>query len=127
MLSDFVSQNDLSPLGLVALVVGVYVVIGCVMEPMPLMIITVPTLTPVMSASGFDPVWFGILIVLLSETAMITPPIGTNLFVVQGVRGRGPISDVMVGAGPFVVVLLVMIALIIAFPEIVLWLPQIAK
>ena len=72
---------------------------------------------------GYDPVWFGVLMMLLIETAMITPPVGINLFVVQGVRGRGQLHDVILGAAPFVVTMLVMIALLILFPQIALWLP----
>jgi C4-dicarboxylate transporter DctM subunit len=74
-------------------------------------------------ALGFDPVWFGILIMLLVETAMITPPVGINLFVVQGIREHGPLHDVMLGSAPFVVTLLVMVVLLILIPDIALWLP----
>ena len=76
---------------------------------------------------GFDPVWYGILIVILMETAMVTPPVGINLFVVQGVRGRGQLHDVIIGASPFVVTLIIMIAIICVFPDLVLWLPRVAK
>ncbi|MEM7379349.1 MAG: TRAP transporter large permease subunit, partial [Pseudomonadota bacterium] len=72
----------------------------------------------------FDPVWFGILLMVLLETALITPPIGINLYVVQGVRERGELSDVMIGAAPFVVTMVAMIALLLVFPDIALWLPS---
>ncbi len=127
ILSDFVVHSGLGPTGLLLLIVAFYLVLGCVMEPMPLMVLSVPSLTPVVSAVGYDPVWFGILVVILIETAMITPPVGTNLFVVQGVRNRGSINDVILGSAPFVVSLLVMIALIIIEPGIVLWLPGMLK
>ena len=91
-----------------------------------MMIVTVPVITPVVVSAGYDPVWFGILIVMLCETAMITPPVGVNLFVVQGVRRRGSIQDVMLGVLPFIASLLVMILLVIAWPDIVLWLPRLA-
>ena len=107
-LNELVAQQDISPMSLLALVVMFYIVLGCFMEPMPLMVITVPTITPIMVAAGFDPVWFGIVIVLLIETAMITPPVGTNLFVVQGMRTRGSIYDVVIGVLPFIATLLVM-------------------
>ena len=94
---------------------------------MVLMIVTVPVVTPVVVAAGYDPVWFGILIVLLIETAMITPPFGINLFIVQGVRRRGGINDIIIGVVPFVFSLLAMIAMIIFFPQIALWLPQLAR
>jgi TRAP-type C4-dicarboxylate transport system permease large subunit len=80
-----------------------------------------------MVKAGFDPVWYGILIVILMETAMVTPPVGINLFVVQGVRGRGQLHDVIIGSAPFVVTLILMIAIICVFPDLVLWLPRIAR
>jgi C4-dicarboxylate transporter, DctM subunit len=95
------------------------------METLTMMVATVPIITPVIVAQGFDPVWFGVLIMLLVETAMITPPVGINLFVVQGVRGRGQLHDVIIGSAPFVVTLLVMIGLLIAFPQLALWIPQV--
>ena len=78
--------------------------------------------TPMQTLIGV--IWFGIIIILLIETAMITPPVGINLFVVQGVRGRGHLHDVMIGAAPFVITLMVMIVLLIVFPDIAMWLPN---
>jgi TRAP-type C4-dicarboxylate transport system permease large subunit len=124
LLSGFVTEQGLSPFWTLMLVIVFYLILGTVMEPMPMMVITVPTLTPLMTSLGYDPVWFGILIVVLSETALISPPVGANLFVVQGVRNRGSMNDVFAGVMPFNVTLLVMIALIVAFPAIVLWLPS---
>lgn len=119
-----VAAMGLDPVTLLLTVIAVYLVLGTFMDPMPMMIVTVPVFTPLMVAAGYDPVWFGILIVLLCETALITPPIGMNLFVVQGVRRRGTVADLMVGVIPFILALLAMIVLIILFPQIALWLPQ---
>ena len=127
MLNDFITEQGLTPFCTLMLVIAFYLVLGTVMEPMPMMVITVPTLTPLMATLGYDPVWFGILVVLLSETALISPPVGANLFVVQGIRNRGSMNDVFIGVLPFVITLLVMVALIVAFPEIVLWLPSLAE
>ncbi len=107
-------------------VIVFYVVLGMFMETLSMMVATVPIITPVIVSLGFDPVWFGVIIILLIETAMITPPVGINLFVVQGVRARGPIHDVMIGAAPFVITLVVMITLLILFPDIAMWLPRMA-
>jgi tripartite ATP-independent transporter DctM subunit len=107
-------------------VIAFYVVLGMFMETLSMMVATVPIITPVIVSLGFDPVWFGVIIILLIETAMITPPVGINLFVVQGVRARGPIHDVMIGAAPFVITLVVMITLLILFPDIAMWLPRMA-
>jgi C4-dicarboxylate transporter, DctM subunit len=123
-LNSFITGLGLSPSGMLAAVVLFYLVLGCFMEPLPMMIVTVPVITPVVVAAGYDPVWFGIMVVLLCETAMITPPVGVNLFVVQGVRGRGSINDVIVGVLPFIVSLFLMILLIIAFPGLVMLLPR---
>jgi tripartite ATP-independent transporter DctM subunit len=114
----------LTPMQTLLAVVAFYIVLGMFMETLTMMIATVPIITPVIVTLGFDPVWFGVLIMLLFETAMITPPVGINLFVVQGVRGQGQLHDVMLGAAPFVIALLVMIALLILFPQIALLMPD---
>jgi C4-dicarboxylate transporter DctM subunit len=114
----------LTPMETLIAVVLFYLILGMFMETLSMMVATVPIITPLIIALGFDPVWFGVLIMLLIETAMITPPVGINLFIVQGVRGRGQLHDVMLGALPFVGSLAVMIVLLIIFPEIALWLPE---
>ena len=119
-----VTELGWSPMETMIAIIAFYVVLGFFMETLSMMVATVPIITPVVVSLGFDPVWFGVLIMLLVETAMITPPVGINLFVVQGVRGRGPVHDVMIGAAPFVLALILMIILLTAFPEIALWLPQ---
>ena len=75
-----------------------------------MMVATVPIIAPIMFKAGYDPVWFGIMIIILMELAMITPPVGINLYVVQGLRKRGRIDDVIIGASPFVITMLLMIA-----------------
>jgi C4-dicarboxylate transporter, DctM subunit len=123
-LNAFITGLGLSSSGMLGAIVIFYLVLGCFMEPLPMMIVTVPVVTPIIVRAGYDPVWFGIMIVLLCETAMVTPPVGVNLYVVQGVRGRGSIGDVILGVVPFIVSLIFMILLIIAAPGIVLWLPR---
>ncbi|MFC7396503.1 TRAP transporter large permease [Chelatococcus sp. GCM10030263] len=123
-LNSFVTGLGLGPMGTLIAVIVFYLVLGCFMEPLPMMIVTIPIIVPVIVQAGFDPVWFGIMVVLLCETAMITPPVGVNLYVVQGVRGRGVISDVILGVLPFIGSLLAMIALIILAPGTVMWLPK---
>ena len=116
-----------TPMETLIAVIAFYMVLGMFMETLSMMVATVPIITPVIVALGFDPVWFGIIIILLIETAMITPPVGINLFVVQGVRERGSLNDVMIGAAPFVVTLFVMIVLLVLFPDIALWLPRLER
>ncbi|MBB4017554.1 tripartite ATP-independent transporter DctM subunit [Chelatococcus caeni] len=112
-----------SPLEVVLLLVVFYFVLGCFLETLSMMIATIPIVMPIVVHFGIDPVWFGIFLVIMMEVALITPPLGMNLFIVQGVRGRGSIGDVMRGAMPFVVIMLAMVGLLVAFPAIALWLP----
>ena len=88
-----------------------------------MMVGTIPIVFPLVLHMGLDPVWFGIFLVLMMELALITPPVGMNLFVVQGVRRTGSVIDVFYGIIPFVGVVLLAVALIVAFPSIVTWLP----
>jgi len=113
------------PLAMVLVVVVFYLVLGCFMETLSMMIMTVPVVAPVMIALGFDPIWLGIVIIVLVETALITPPVGLNLFVVQSLRTSGSMTAVIVGSLPFVLALFVMVALLVAFPSLALWLPQV--
>ena len=123
-LNSMVTSLGLTPHETLLVIIVFYLVLGMFMETLAMMIATVPIITPVVLALGFDPVWFGILVMLLIETAMITPPVGSNLFVIQGVRGGGHVHEVMFGSAPFVVALLVMVGLIVLWPDIVLWLPD---
>ena len=121
--NSLITELGLSPMETLIIVIIFYLVLGMVMETLSMMLATVPIITPVIISMGFDPVWFGILIMLLNETALITPPVGGNLFVVQGIRRGGQIHDVMIGAAPFVVTLVLMIVLLVIFPDIAMWLP----
>jgi tripartite ATP-independent transporter DctM subunit len=123
-LTAFLSSLGLSGLGTLLVVVLVYLVLGFFVETLSLMVITIPIVAPIVFNLGYDPVWFGVLLILLIEMALITPPIGLNLYVVQGVRGGGSLNDVMVGAIPFVLIMLAMAALLIALPDLALWLPE---
>ncbi|HEY3073815.1 MAG TPA: TRAP transporter large permease [Burkholderiales bacterium] len=107
-------------------VVVFYLILGCFMETLSMMVATVPIIAPIMFKAGYDPIWFGILIIILMETAMITPPVGINLYVVQGLRQRGRIDDVIIGAAPFVLAMLAMIAILSYWPQLALWLPRMA-
>ncbi len=123
-LADFVTGLGLSPFQTMLMIIAILVFLGCFMETLSMLLITAPLITPIVVALGYNPVWFGILLMVLLETALITPPIGINLYVVQGVRGRGEMLDVMKGAAPFVITMFVMVALMLAFPQIALWLPS---
>lgn len=115
---------DWPPLGMLLAIIAFYLVLGCFMETISMMIATTPIIVPVIVGLGYDPVWWGIVFVILIEAALITPPVGLNLYIVQAVRKSGSISDLFVGALPFLVAMLVMITLLIVVPDLALWLPE---
>ena len=123
-LNNFIAELGWSPMQTLIAVIIFYLLLGCFMETLSMMITTVPIIAPILIQMGFDPVWFGILLMVLLETALITPPIGLNLYVVQGVRSGGPISDVVKGVIPFVVAMFLMIILIVLYPQLATWLPE---
>ena len=98
-LSQLITAYQLTPVQVLMAVIVLYLVLGTFMEELSMMISTIPITTPLMVQAGYDPVWYGILIVLLIQTAMISPPFGINLFVIHGIRGRGKLSDVENGLG----------------------------
>ena len=123
-LSKLIVAYNLSPVEVLGAVIVLYLVLGTFMEELSMMISTIPITTPLIVQAGYDPVWYGVLIVLLIQTAMISPPFGINLFVIHGIRGRGRLTDVERGAAPFVIALLAMIAMICIWPDIVMALPR---
>jgi tripartite ATP-independent transporter DctM subunit len=123
-LSEFIAGLGMSKLETLLVIIAFYLVLGCFMETLSMLLTTTPLIVPIIVGLGYDPVWFGILMTVMLETALITPPIGVNLYVVQGVRSRGNMNDVIIGTLPFVATMFVMIALLVIFPDIALWLPQ---
>lgn len=119
-----VTDLGLGPIEMIWLLVIFYLVMGCFLETLSMMVGTIPVVMPVILHLGIDPVWFGIFLVIMMELALITPPVGMNLYVVQGVRGRGQLSDVYRGILPFVVAMLGMVALIILWPDLVMVVPE---
>jgi C4-dicarboxylate transporter, DctM subunit len=122
----FITSLQLTPVELLISVVVFYLLLGMFMETLSMMVATVPVIAPIMIKAGYDPVWFGVLIIILMELAMITPPVGINLYVVQGLRRRGRIDDVIIGASPFVITMLVMVVILSIWPQLALWLPRVA-
>lgn len=124
--NEFIIGLGLTPLGTILFIIAIYLVMGMFMEVLAMVVLTVPIMTPLVVQLGYDPVWFGVLIVLLCETGILTPPVGMMCFVVQGVRRTGRVGDVFIGVIPFVLCLAIMFAFMLAFPEVVLWLPTLA-
>lgn len=112
------------PIGVLLAIICLYLVLGSFIETITLMVATTPLVVPVIKSIGYDPVWFGVVFIILIEAALITAPIGMNLFVVQAVRGKGPFRDVVIGSLPFLLMMIVMIGLLIAFPDLALMLPR---
>jgi C4-dicarboxylate transporter DctM subunit len=125
-LTGFVTSLGLDAAGLLVVLVVFYLVLGCFLETLSMMVGTIPIVFPIVTAYGIDPVWFGIFLVMMCEMALITPPVGMNLYVVQGVRGTGSVGDVMVGALPYLAMLALLTVLLMVFPGIALWLPRLA-
>jgi C4-dicarboxylate transporter DctM subunit len=122
--NSFIMGLGLTKFELLIVVVIFYFILGMFMETLSMMVATVPIIAPIMFKAGYDPVWFGIIIIILMELAMITPPVGINLYVVQGLRKRGKIDDVIIGSSPFVITMLLMLVILSIWPQIALWLPQ---
>lgn len=123
-LTELMTGLGLTPLKTILVVVVLYIVLGFFIETLSLMVVTIPIIVPLVVAQGFDPIWFGILMIVLIEMALITPPVGLNLYVVQGARKSGSLTEVMLGAIPYVLMMLLMAFLLIAFPAIALFLPK---
>ena len=123
-LTSLMTGLGLTPLGTIFVVVLLYIVLGFFIETLSLMVVTIPIIVPLVVAQGYDVIWFGILMIVLIEMALITPPVGLNLYVVQGARKSGKLSEVMVGTIPYVCMMLLMVVLLIAFPSIALFLPN---
>jgi TRAP-type C4-dicarboxylate transport system permease large subunit len=118
-----ITEMNLSPYLLMILLGGVYVVLGCLLDGFSIVVMTLPIALPMVTAAGFDPIWFGIYLILMVEISQITPPVGFNLFVIQGLTGE-PIIRIARYALPFFFLMLLTTAIITAFPEIALFLPK---
>jgi tripartite ATP-independent transporter DctM subunit len=119
---------DLEPWMVLGMVILFYIVLGMFLEPVSMTFITLPVIVPLISAAGFDLIWFGIVYTITMEIAVLTPPVGLNLYVIQGIsRGQVTVGDVIVGSLPFIGALLVLIAIMIVFPQAALWLPEQVK
>jgi len=124
-MSEWVASQGLSSTGLLLALIVFYLLLGMFMDVLSMQVLTVPVVLPIVTAAGIDPVWFGIFIVLMCELGMITPPVGMNLYVVHGIRkDDGPFRDVIYGALPYVVIMILFTILLIIFPDLVLWLPE---
>lgn len=124
-ITQWIASFGLHQLSLLLVLLLFYILLGTFMDAMSMLVLTVPIVIPIVVTAGIDPIWFGIFIVIMCEVALITPPIGMNLFVVHGVRiDNGPYSDVVRGAFPYVVIMMLFTIVLMIFPGIVMWLPN---
>lgn len=123
--ANWVVSLELGPYGTIWLLVLFYAILGCFLEAVAMLVTTIAVVYPLVIQLGFDPVWFGIFIIVLMELALITPPVGLNLFVVQNIRvQQGSILDVYRGVLPFVVAMVIFLSILIYLPGLALWLPS---
>ena len=123
-LQDFLQGLGWGPLATLLVIILIYIVLGFFIETLSLMVATIPIVVPIIVQLEYDKIWFGILMIILVEMALITPPVGLNLYVVQAVRRSGPFTDVMIGVIPYALAMLAMVGLLILFPAIALYLPS---
>lgn len=126
--ANFVSNLPLPPWAIMAAIIGLYLALGTFMEGTSMIVTTIPVIFPLVVALGYDPVWFGVVVTMLIEIAMISPPDGTVLYVLQGMRrDGGPITDVFAGVMPFMGVYILAIVIMMLWPDLSLWLPRVAR
>ena len=122
--TEFFTGLGVGPYGVLALILAMYIVLGCLMDAMAMIILTVPIVFPAIQALGFDPIWFGIIIVMTVELGLIHPPVGMNVFVIKSVIKDVSMSTIFLGVLPFVVTDLLRLAILIAVPKLATWLPS---
>lgn len=119
----WIGSLGLSPWIVISIILLGYLVLGCLMDQVAILILTVPIVLPLVKALGFDPVWFGVIVIVMAEVGLVTPPVGLNVFVVARYTGR-PLAEIFGGVFPHVGAHLLLVAVLVAFPQIILWLPS---
>ena len=126
-LADFVSGLDMSPATVMLIILLMYLIMGCFLDALAMILLTVPIFYPIVLDLGYDPIWFGIIVVMVVELGLITPPIGMNVFVIKGMVQSVPLVSIYKGVLPFVIGQMVLIIAVFLIPEIALWLPETAR
>ena len=122
-LTEFLTGLGIGRYGVLALIMVMYLLLGCLMDAMAMIILTVPIIFPVIMQLGFDPIWFGVIIVMTVELGLIHPPVGMNVFVIKSVVQEVSFTTIFKGVIPFVLTDILRLLILIAFPAIALWLP----
>jgi C4-dicarboxylate transporter DctM subunit len=126
-LADFVSGLDMSPANVMLIILLMYLIMGCFLDALAMILLTVPIFYPIVLDLGYDPIWFGIIVVMVVELGLITPPIGMNVFVIKGMAQSVLLVSIYKGVLPFVIGQVVLIIAVFLIPEIALWLPETAR
>jgi len=126
-LADWIKGLEVSPLVIMSFITIIYLIGGCFIDAMPLIVLTIPIFYPIVIDLGFDPIWFGVLIVIVSQVGVISPPVGVNAYVVKGIATEVPLEQIFKGAVIIGIGMLFTIILIFLFPELVTWLPKYVK
>ena len=124
ILADWVGAMPLPPVAVMAVIVLIFLIGGCFMDSLAMIMLTVPIFYPAVVALGFNPIWFGVIIVLVVEMGVITPPVGINVYVVKGIADGVPLETVFKGVWPFLLAELVMVGILMLFPQIATFLPS---
>jgi TRAP-type C4-dicarboxylate transport system permease large subunit len=127
ILADWVGGLPLPPMAIMGVIVFIYLIGGCFMDSMALVVLTVPVIFPVVVRLGFDPIWFGVIIVLVAEMGVITPPVGVNVYVIKGIAPEVPLEKIFKGIFPFLVAIIINTLILMAFPKLALILPGLIK
>ncbi|MFA5079529.1 MAG: TRAP transporter large permease, partial [Dehalococcoidia bacterium] len=126
MLTDWVGSLPIPPVAVMAVIIVIYMMGGCFMDSLALITLTIPIFYPVVLALGLDPIWFGVIIVLVTEMGVITPPVGINVYVIKGIAPDVPLETIFKGIAPFLAALVVAAVILLLFPQIATFLPSLA-
>ena len=124
LVSGWIAGLPLGKTAILLVIIGMYFILGCLLDSLAMILLTIPIVFPIIQTLGYDPVWFGIIIVMVVELGLITPPIGMNVFVIKGIAREVPLETIFRGVTPFIVAQVILILILIAFPQIALWLPS---
>ena len=126
MLADWLGGLPIHPMAVMSIIIVIYFIGGFFMDAMGLIVVTIPIFFPIVEKLGFDPIWFGVIIVLVGEMGVITPPVGVNVFVIKGIAPDIPLEKIFRGILPFLAALVVFTMLLMVFPKIATFLPNMA-
>jgi tripartite ATP-independent transporter DctM subunit len=126
-LAEFAGSLPVPPLIILIAIVFIYIPLGMLLDTISMILLTTPIVYPVIIGLGYNGIWFGIIVILMCEIGLITPPVAFNIYVVKGVAPHIPVEDIIVGILPFITRDFLIVAILIAFPQIALWLPSLMR